>query len=653
MINLNTSLLSFDRALFWDKASTILSSSWTKWTAAGSAVCLAAFAVSRARAPAVRIDEQLSQAGEKTAELVNIYKELSPIRGHWFYVKRWEALKAHLEAHPSVIKPFCEAVLEHQIADPNKDWLTPACQLVSFENLSEIYDVDIDDLKKHASDLAKALECPPENLETASGTIIGYVKAGTTYVGQALHSFSRTFLRAHDFSSDDDQTLVERNEARHNLTNFYDLIEKPAMLIMSLYTFLQPKTNYSWVPYVGTFCSIVAALSLIKYCNVYLQKKKSVLSHGFRNLSEEARQGTLPKPLNCADVVSQMINCVTPLDDGSLSILLIGPSGVGKDATVHAFVHELLNFHKDIDVHTANTSALKEYGGGSGHLYFSRIQILMRDLKGKEHRNIMFLNEIHTLNPKKDQDNSSPSELGQQIKTEIETGKLHVIGATTSQEYKDHIEWDSALNRRFVRIFLEASKTCDEILENYLSETYPTVTVDKEAITYAITETDKTSPEVVQPAKAKPVLTEAARSVIGNYDKEEKKFVEKSAKLAKEQRALKRDPTNTTKAEEVAKLADKVKTAKEGLQEKRRLLTALRDLKHAKIRAQEHLTRLAHRITNEPEKSALEMTTFTFVRSLLEQMQKTIDIKEQELDTKGWRIKVTKKMIQDILERKT
>jgi ATP-dependent Clp protease ATP-binding subunit ClpA len=656
MINLAASLLpplTFDRTQLWDKASTIFSSSWTKWTAAGGVVCLAAYAVSRVRTPAVKIDEQLSQAGENAGEVMTVFKTLSPIRGHWFYVKRWESLKAHLEAHPNVMAPFYEAVLELQITDPNQDWLSPACELISFEKLSKIHNVDAKDLKEHAANLAVALECPPENLETASDTVVGYVKTGATYVGQALHSFSVTFLRAHDFSSEDNQTLVEKHEARYHLNNFYEMIEKPAMLIMTIYTFLQPKTNYSWVPYVGTFCSIIAALSLIKYFNASLEKKKSVLSHGFRNLSEEARQGgLLPKPLNRTDVVSKMINCVTPLNEDSLSILLIGPSGVGKDAAVHAFVHELLNFQADIDVHTANTSSLKEYGGGTGHIYLSRIQILMRDLKGKEHRNIMFLNEIHTLNPKKDQDNAHPSELGQQIKTDIETGKLHVIGATTLKEYKDHIEWDFALNRRFVPIFLEPSETCNEILENYLAEKYPTVTVDKDAITYTLTETNKISPEIVQPAKAKPILTEAARSVIGNYGKEEENFVEQSAKLTKEQRALKRDPTNTTKAEEVAKLASEVKTAKEKLQEKRSLLKAVWDLKHAKIRAQEHLTRLAHRITAQPEKSALEMTTFILVRSLLDKAQKKIETKENELKEKGWRVKVTQTMIQDILERK-
>ena len=658
MINLAASLfsnLTFDRTHLWEKATTTLTqiagSAWTRWTVGAGFTCLAGYAVSRARAPAVKIDEKLSRAGENTVELVNIFKELTPIRGHWFYAKRWEALKAHLEAHPNVIGPFCEAVLELQIADPKNNWLSSACELISFERLSKIHKVDIDALKKHASDLAEALECPPENLETASGTVVGYVKTGATYLGQALHSFSVTFLRAHDFSSEDNQTLVERHEARYHLSNFYDIIEKPAMLIMTVYTFLQPKTSYSWVPYVGTFCTIIAALSLIKFFNTYLQKKKSVLSHGFRNLSEEARQGKLPMPLNRADIVSQMINCVTPLNEDSLSILLIGPSGVGKDMAVHAFVHELLNFEPDIDVHTANTSALKEFGGGSGHLYLSRVQILARDLKDKEHRNIMFLNEIHTLNPKKDQANPNPSELGQQVKTEIETGKLHVIGATTSKEYEDHIEWDVALDRRFVKIFLKPSQTCAQILKNHLAHKYPTVTVDEDAIIYALTETDKKSPEIAQPAKAKPILTEAARSVLGNYAEEEKKLVEDSAELTQQRSELALNPTDEAKTEAVAKLARHVKKKKGELKEKRDQLKVVSDLKQAKIRAQENLTRLAHRITMQPEKSALEMTIFILVRRLLEQMQKTIDIKEKELDKKGWRVKVTQNLVKQILER--
>ena len=319
---------------------------------------------------------------------------------------------------------------------------------------------------------------------------------------------------------------------------------------------------------------------------------------------------------------------------------------------MHAFVHELLKYQGKINVHMANTSELKEFGGGTGHLYLSRIQILVRDLKGKEHHNIMFMNEIHTLNPKKDQAGGYPSELGQQFKTFSENGKLHVIGATTQKEYEEHIQWDDALDRRFVKIFLEPSKTCDEILDSYLADQYPTVTVDKDAITYALAETNKISPEIAQPAKAKPILAEAARSVLGNYGQEEQALVEQSAELTKQRRLLKRDPTNASKAADVAELVDEVQKKEAALQEKRQELDVLTALKQGKILAQERLTRLAHRITARPEKSDLDMKMFMVVLKLLEKNQSAIDTKEAELSRKGWHVKVTVDLIKEIMAPK-
>jgi ATP-dependent Clp protease ATP-binding subunit ClpB len=273
----------------------------------------------------------------------------------------------------------------------------------------------------------------------------------------------------------------------------------------------------------------------------------------------------------------------------------------------------------------------------------------MRDLRGKEHNNIVFMNEIHTLNPKQNEAGAHQSELGQQIKTFIETGKLHLIGATTEKEYEEHIEWDVALNRRFIRIFLEQSPNCDEILETSLEEQYPTVTIEKDVISFAVSETDKIFPEIAQPAKAKDVLTEAARTVLGNYGEEEKKHVEQPAKLRKERRLLKRDITNAAKAATTAALVDEVKQTAEVFTNKRQELKAFMDLKHSKIRAEEHLTRLAHRIAAEPEKSDLEMKSFILVCKLLDKTKEAIEVKEDALDKKGWRVKVTTKLVKELL----
>ena len=655
MINVGASFFSFtiDRAQVWEKASVtldqILRSSLTKWTAAIGGVCLAAYAISRVRAPLVKLDKQLALLESNPEGLLKLFQELVPARGHWFYAKRWTALKAHLESHPNLVETFCEKLIEHQIADPKHDWLLPASELISFEQLSTLYNVTVEDLKEDASDLAEALEYPPEHLATMGSTLKGYATSTGTYLAQALHSFSTTFLRAHDFSSDENQSLVQRHEARWHLNNFYEILEKPAFLILGIYTFLEPKTQFSWVPYVGTLCAILGALYLIKFFQAFFVKKKTDLSFDVRNLTEEAKRGTLPIPSDRSDVVSKMIKCFKPLNQNSLNILLIGPPGVGKDASVQAFVHEMIHLEEDVDVHTMNTSSLKEPGGGTGHLYLNRIQILLRDLQGQEHRNIMFLNEIHTLKPTKDQAVANPSELGQQFKTELETGRLHVIGATTEKEYQDHIEWDKALDRRFVKIFLKRSLTCAEILENYLAEAYPTVTVEKEAIELALTETDKISPETAQPAKAKTVLAQAANSVISNYGKEEEALVKQSAELTKERRLLKRNPINTAKARAVAKLADEVQKKEAALNEKREELKSVSDLKHDKVRAQEQFTRLAHRISAKPDKSDLEMKTFLLVRRLLDKTQETIEIKERELEAKGRRVRVTAKLVEETL----
>jgi ATP-dependent Clp protease ATP-binding subunit ClpA len=661
MINVDASIFSGSSIYrpyhWWEKSAVtlekILRSPWTKWSAAGSAVCLAAFALYRQRSRLTTLDKQLAKLSSNPDDLLNLFRELAPLRGHWFYAKRWNALKTHLETHPALVEPFCERLIEYQITDPKNDWLSPTAELISSEQLCKIHKVDQKQLEELASDLAKALENPPETLETLRTTLGGYLRTSATYVGQGLHSFASTFLRAHDFASDDNNTLVQRHEARWHLTNFYELIERPVMLILSVYTFLQPKTRYAWIPYVGTLCSIVAAVSLIKFFNVFLQKKKAILSNDLRNLTEEARQGILPVTLASPDVISEMGNALSPLNKDAPSILLVGLSGIGKDAQLHAFVYAVLRGEfpllNGIEIHTTTASQLKEFGGGTNHLYFSRLQILVRDLQSQKDGHVVFINEIHTLNPKEDQvDNRT--ELGQQFKTILESGQLHVIGETTLKEYEEHIKWDDALDRRFIKIFCTQSSDCVDILENTMVEKYPTVTVEREAIELALKETDKTRPLVSQPAKAKDVLVAAARYVLGNYAKPEKELITESAKLTKDRGSLGRDPTNAAKTKDVAGVSDNVQSKQTTVNDKRKELNGLADLHECRIQAQKRHVRLAHRISSQPEKSAVEQKIFLLVRRLLDKTRQAITKKEEELEKKGIDIKVDVKLIKKMLK---
>ncbi len=656
MININALVcrLPLDSTYLWEKGTAtlaqLLHSPWTKWGVAGVGAGFVGLAISHVRSRLAPLDQKVA-SNPNADQLVELFKELTPLKNHWFYAKRWIALKTYVENHNDLVEPFCEKLIVLQIADPKKDWLSLASELISFTQLSQILKVTEKDLTEYASDLAESLEKPPEKVESL-GT--DYAKTWGIYLAQALHSFASTFLRAHDFSSESN-SLVERHEARWHLNNFYEMIEKPVMLILAIYTYLQPKTRFWWLPYVGCLCSAVTALSLIKFFSTFIDKKKPVFSLNFRNLSEEVEQDTLPRPVDCPRV-ADIANCLTPLDNYSLSVLLVGPPGVGKDMHVHSWVWALHDFpfllQNKIEVLTTNASQLKEFGGGTSHTYLSRMDILKKEIKDKPHSTVFFLNEIHTVNPPKDQPGDVRNELGQQIKTDIETGKLHVIGATTLDEYRKHLEWDHPLMRRFTIIFLKEIPDCNKILETFMAEQYPLVTVDKAAITLALQETNKENKEICQPAKAKQLLAEAARSIISNFGEDEKELLTQSAQLIDERRTLKKDTTQRAKAKVVAALAKKVSQKESDLKAKRKELNDLTGLKHDRMRSNERLVTLAHRITSQPDKSDVEKTTFLLVEKLLQKLKTTIDDKETELEKKGIRIKVNEKLIIEILAQK-
>lgn len=662
MIKIDTSIFSkFEPARLWENGTATLDqlihSPWVKWSAVAGA-SLAAFAIARVQYRLYPLDEKLALlASEPDAvQLLGLYQELIPHRTHWFYSKRWAILKERLDGDDELCKAFCAKLIEYQITNQQQDWLSPASELICIERLCTLEEIDIKQLKTHAKDLAEALEKPPEEEETVRGFVGSYTAPVLTYIGQAFHSFASTFLRAHDFSADDNNSLIQRPEAMFRLQSFYDVIEKPAFLLLTLFSYLKSVTNYRWVPYAVTLSSIVTAILAIRFFYYSKKKEEPVLSHDFRNLSEEAKQGTLPRAFCDADHLATMAACFSPLDRNSLSILLIGLPGVGKDALVNAFVWGIE--HKDfpllngVQVHTTTTSELKEFGGGTGHVYLSRLQILLRDLRGKEHQNIVFANEIHTLNPKKGLNNTDHTELGQQFKRYIETGRLHVIGATTLQEYQDHIIWDKALNRRFVKIFLSTSKKeeCLEILEIVMADEYPTVPVDKEAIQYALEETDKIDPDVSQPSKAKQLLARAARSVISNHGTDEKEFVKLSTELEKERQALKRNPTQGQKASDVARKAEKVKTIQDRIAAKRKELDGLEKLKQSRMLYHERLIRWAHRVSQLTEKSTAGLEKFLMIRKLLTNLNLAITAKEEELQKKGIRCKVDVDLIKELLK---
>lgn len=135
--------------------------------------------------------------------------------------------------------------------------------------------------------------------------------------------------------------------------------------------------------------------------------------------------------------------------------LLIGSEGVGKSILVEGVAKELLKQNIKITVYQLDIALLLSGTKYRGDLE-ERIMEIATKLKNKNH--LLFIDEIHTITSQ----NSSEGtlDIANILKPLLSRGELHIIGATTLDEYYKYIQKDRALARRFQQVFIdEADET--------------------------------------------------------------------------------------------------------------------------------------------------------------------------------------------------
>ena len=137
------------------------------------------------------------------------------------------------------------------------------------------------------------------------------------------------------------------------------------------------------------------------------------------------------------------------------NVLLIGEPGVGKSALVEGFAQQLAEglvpVHlREVTLFELDLGTLVAGASYKGEVE-DRIKKVLTELK-QYTRAILFIDEIHVLlDPK----GSAGSGIAQLLKPELARGELTVIGATTTDEYRQYIEKDEAFNRRFDSVRVE------------------------------------------------------------------------------------------------------------------------------------------------------------------------------------------------------
>jgi len=184
------------------------------------------------------------------------------------------------------------------------------------------------------------------------------------------------------------------------------------------------------------------------------EQKYRALRRFARDLTEQARQGKLDPVIGRDEEIRRVVQVLSRRTKNNP--VLIGEPGVGKTAIVEGLAQRMVS--GDVPESLAKKALLQLDMGSmvAGAKYRGefeeRFKAVLKEITEAEGRYIVFIDELHTLVGAGAAEGAVDA--GNMIKPSLARGELHMVGATTLDEYRKHIEKDAALERRFQPVFV-------------------------------------------------------------------------------------------------------------------------------------------------------------------------------------------------------